>query len=139
MTKMCLLGCGVSTGWGAVFNTVKMEPGKSVAVFGLGALGLSVIQASKKSGATDIVGVDINDNKFEGAKDLGATFFVNPLKCDDDGRGVLLSRHKWGYDYTFDCTGNVNVMRTALEVAHRGWGQSCVIGVAAAGKEISTR
>lgn len=139
LTKMCLLGCGVSTGWGAVFNTVKMEPGKSLAVFGLGALGLSVIQAAKKAGAIDIVGVDINDAKFEIAKSLGATFFVNPTKCEDDGRGDLLNRHKWGYDYTFDCTGNVNVMRTALEVAHRGWGQSCVIGVAAAGKEISTR
>ncbi len=137
--KMCLLGCGVSTGWGAVFNTVKMEPGKSVAVFGLGALGLSVIQAAKKAGASDIVGVDINDAKSDTAKAMGADFFVNPTKCDDDGRSTLLGRHKWGYDYTFDCTGNVNVMRTALEVAHRGWGQSCVIGVAAAGKEISTR
>merc|ERR550519_525450 len=139
LSKMCLLGCGVSTGWGAVFNTVKMEPGKSIAVFGLGALGLSVIQAAKKAGANDIIGVDINDAKYEIAKSLGATFFVNPTKCEDDGRGILLGRHKWGYDYTFDCTGNVNVMRTALEVAHRGWGQSCVIGVAAAGKEISTR
>merc|ERR1712086_686086 len=87
----------------------------------------------------DIVGVDINDAKDEVAKSLGATFFVNPTKCEDDGRGELLKRHQWGYDYTFDCTGNVNVMRTALEVAHRGWGESCVIGVAAAGKEISTR
>merc|ERR1712223_2176346 len=136
---MCLLGCGVSTGWGAVFNTVKMEPGKSVAVFGLGALGLSVIQAAKKAGATDIVGVDVNDGKFEIAKNMGAQFFVNPMKHEDDGRSALLGRHKWGYDYTFDCTGNVMVMRTALEVAHRGWGQSCIIGVAAAGKEISTR
>ena len=116
-----------------------MEPGKTVAVFGLGCLGLSVIQASKKAGAIDIVVVDINDNKFEAAKNLGANFFVNPMKCEDDGRGQLLGRHKWGYDYTFDCTGNVGVMRTALEVAHRGWGQSCIIGVAAAGKEISTR
>jgi len=139
LSKMCLLGCGVSTGWGAVFNTVKMEPGKSVAVFGLGALGLSVIQAAKKAGATDIVGVDVNDGKFEIAKNMGAQFFVNPMKHEDGGRGELMGRHKWGYDYTFDCTGNVMVMRTALEVAHRGWGQSCIIGVAAAGKEISTR
>ena len=139
LSQMCLLGCGVSTGWGAVFNTVKMEPGKSVAVFGLGALGLSVIQAAKKAGATDIVGVDINEKKYEVAKSMGAHFFVNPMSCEDDGRGTMLARHKWGYDYTFDCTGNVNVMRTALEVAHRGWGQSCIIGVAAAGKEISTR
>lgn len=139
LNKMCLLGCGVSTGWGAVFNTVKMEPQKSVAVFGLGALGLSVIQASKKAGASDIVGVDINDAKFTAAEAMGANYFVNPTKETDDGRGNLLGRHKWGYDYTFDCTGNVHVMRTALEVAHRGWGTSCIIGVAAAGKEISTR
>ena len=139
LNKMCLLGCGVSTGWGAVFNTVKVEPRTSVAVFGLGALGLSVIQAAKMAGASDIVGVDINDKKAEQAEQMGATFFVNPTKCEDDGRSALLARHKWGYDYTFDCTGNVNVMRTALEVAHRGWGESCIIGVAAAGKEISTR
>jgi len=137
--QMCLLGCGVSTGWGAVFNTCKMEPQKTCVVFGLGALGLSVIQAAKAAGASDIVGVDINDSKFELAKTFGANFCLNPLKGSDDGRGELLKRHKWGYDYTFDCTGNVNVMRTALEVAHRGWGESCVIGVAAAGKEISTR
>jgi len=139
LNKMCLLGCGISTGWGAVFNTVKMEPEKSVAVFGLGALGLSVIQAAKKAGAKDIVGVDLNESKFEIAKELGGTSFVNPSKSNDGGKGDLLKDHKWGYDYTFDCTGNVNVMRCALEVAHRGWGESCIIGVAAAGKEISTR
>merc|ERR1712038_1939211 len=135
----CLLGCGVSTGWGAVFNTVKMEPLKSVAVFGLGALGLAVIQAAKKAGASDIVGVDINESKFEAAKAMGADHFVNPMKGANSGKDDLLARHKWGYDYTFDCTGNVNVMRSALEVAHRGWGESCIIGVAAAGKEIATR
>ena len=91
------------------------------------------------AGAADIVGVDINESKFELAKTFGADFCLNPLKGKDDGRGELLKRHQWGYDYTFDCTGNVHVMRTALEVAHRGWGESCVIGVAAAGKEISTR
>lgn len=91
------------------------------------------------AGASDIVGVDINESKFELAKSFGADYCVNPQKCEDGGRGALLERHQWGYDYTFDCTGNVNVMRTALEVAHRGWGESCVIGVAAAGKEISTR
>ena len=116
-----------------------MEPEKSVAVFGLGALGLSVIQAAKKAGAKDIVGVDLNESKFEIAKELGGTSFVNPSKSNDGGKGDLLKDHKWGYDYTFDCTGNVNVMRCALEVAHRGWGESCIIGVAAAGKEISTR
>jgi Zn-dependent alcohol dehydrogenase len=91
------------------------------------------------AGATDIVGVDINEAKYEGAKAMGGTFFVNPQKSSNGGNTELLARHKWGYDYTFDCTGNVNVMRTALEVSHRGWGESCIIGVAAAGKEISTR
>lgn len=136
LEKMCLLGCGVSTGWGAVFNTVKMEPQSTVAIFGLGALGLSVIQASKMAGAKRIVGVDINDAKFKLAKEMGATECV---LSDADIKDKLISMEKWGYDYTFDCTGNVNVMRTALEVAHRGWGESCVIGVAAAGKEIATR
>eukprot|EP00096_Caligus_rogercresseyi_P004560 TRINITY_DN1888_c0_g1_i1.p1 TRINITY_DN1888_c0_g1~~TRINITY_DN1888_c0_g1_i1.p1 ORF type:complete len:680 (+),score=118.35 TRINITY_DN1888_c0_g1_i1:183-2222(+) len=137
LREMCLLGCGVSTGWGAVFNTVKMEPRKSVAVFGLGALGLAVIQASKVAGASFIVGVDINDTKFPLAESMGAHKCV---KSGDDIKEKLLTpEHKWGYDYTFDCTGNVGVMRTALEVAHRGWGESCVIGVAASGKELSTR
>ena len=93
-----------------------MEPLKSVAVFGLGALGLSVIQAAKKAGASDIVGVDINEGKFEAAKAMGADHFVNPMKGANGGKDELLGRHKWGYDYTFDCTGNVNVMRSALEV-----------------------
>jgi len=136
----CLLGCGVSTGWGAVFNNAKVEPGTTVAVFGLGCLGLSVIQASKVAGAKRIVAVDINDAKAKAALKLGATDFVNSLTCEGgDVKAVLLGMEKWGYDYTFDCTGNVNVMRCALEVAHRGWGESIVIGVAAAGKEISTR
>merc|ERR1711936_660372 len=140
LDKMCLLGCGVATGWGAVFNTTKVEPGTSLAVFGLGALGLSVIQAAKTAGARYIVGVDINDAKFALAKEMGATECVNSMTCEGgDVKAWLLGKEKWGYDYTFDCTGNVNVMRTALEVAHRGWGESCVIGVAAAGKEISTR
>jgi len=136
LNQMCLLGCGVSTGWGAVWNTVKMEPESSMAVFGLGALGLSVIQASKVAGARRIVGVDLNEDKFDLAKSLGATDCVNG---GGDVKAKLLEMEKWGYDYTFDCTGNVYVMRNALEVAHRGWGESCVIGVAAAGKEISTR
>ena len=140
LDKMCLLGCGVSTGWGAVFNTTKVEPGTSLAVFGLGALGLSVIQAAKVAGCRYIVGVDINDGKFALAKEMGATECVNSITCEGgDVKQWLLGKEKWGYDYTFDCTGNVMVMRTALEVAHRGWGESCVIGVAAAGKEISTR
>jgi len=140
LDKMCLLGCGVATGWGAVFNNTKVEPGSSVAVFGLGALGLSVIQAAKAAGARYIVGVDINDGKFPLATQMGATECVNSLTCEGgDVKAWLLGKEKWGYDYTYDCTGNVNVMRCALEVAHRGWGESCVIGVAAAGKEISTR
>eukprot|EP00092_Neocalanus_flemingeri_P019477 GFUD01021100.1.p1 GENE.GFUD01021100.1~~GFUD01021100.1.p1 ORF type:complete len:684 (+),score=163.53 GFUD01021100.1:234-2285(+) len=140
LNKMCLLGCGVSTGWGAVINTTKVEPNSSIAVFGLGALGLSVIQAAKSKGARFIVGVDINDGKFPKAIEMGATECVNSLTCEGgDVKAWLMAKEKWGYDYTFDCTGNVNVMRTALEVAHRGWGESCVIGVAAAGKEISTR
>merc|ERR1711910_80006 len=136
LNQMCLLGCGVSTGWGAVWNTVKMEAGSSMAVFGLGALGISVIQAAKVAGARRIVGVDLNEDKFGLAKSLGATDTVNG---GGDVKDSLLKLEKWGYDYTFDCTGNVHVMRNALEVAHRGWGESCVIGVAAAGKEISTR
>jgi len=140
LNKMCLLGCGVSTGWGAVFNTTKVQPGTTVAVFGLGALGLSVIQAAKAAGARMIVGVDINDGKFPLAMSMGATECVNSLTCEGgDVKAALLAKEKWGYDYTYDCTGNVNVMRCALEIAHRGWGESCVIGVAAAGKEISTR
>merc|ERR1712002_1069583 len=140
LDKMCLLGCGVSTGWGAVFNNTKMEPGSSVVVFGLGALGLAVIQAAKLAGARYIVGVDINDGKFALATEMGATECVNSMKVENqDVKAWLMAKEKWGYDYTYDCTGNVNVMRCALEVAHRGWGESCVIGVAAAGKEISTR
>jgi len=140
LDTMCLLGCGVCTGWGAVFNNCKVEPGTTVVVFGLGCLGLSVIQASKVAGARRIIGVDINDAKFEKALELGATECVNSLTCEGgDVKAVLMGKEKWGYDYTFDCTGNVNVMRTALEVSHRGWGESCIIGVAAAGKEISTR
>ena len=102
----------MSSGWGAVFNTVKMEPEKSVVVFGLGALGLSVIQAAKIAGARIIVGVDMNDAKFDAAKTIGATECVNPMSCpNSDVKSWLLNKEKWGYDYTFDCTGNVEVMR----------------------------
>merc|ERR1719369_1814925 len=140
LDKVCLLGCGVSTVWGAVFNNTKMEPGTTAVVFGLGALGLAVIQAAKTFGARRIIGVDINDAKFPKALELGATECINSLTCEGgDIKAVLLEKEKWGYDYTYDCTGIVSVMRTALEVAHRGWGESCVIGVAAAGKEIATR
>jgi len=138
----CLFGCGVATGLGAVWNNTKVEPFSSVAVFGLGAVGLAVIQGAKAVGASHIVGIDMNPKKFEIAKQLGATECINPK--DHEGKpiqGVLVERSptKFGFDYTFDCTGNTDVMRQALESAHRGWGECCVIGVAAAGKELSTR
>jgi len=139
LEKVCLFGCGVSTGWGAVWNTTKVEPGSSVAVFGLGAVGLAVVQASKMAGARRIIVVDVNPDKFVMAKELGATDCVNPKDSDEPVQKTLVAMTKWGVDYTFDCTGNVDVMRSALEAAHRGWGVSCVIGVAASGKEISTR
>jgi S-(hydroxymethyl)glutathione dehydrogenase/alcohol dehydrogenase len=134
-----LLGCGVATGLGAVWNTLDVEGGSSVAVFGLGAVGLSCIQGAKMRGASRIFAIDMNPGKFEHAKQMGATDCVNPKDHKDPIQQVLVGMTKWGVDYTFDCTGNTEVMRAALEAAHRGWGQSCVIGVAAAGKEISTR
>merc|ERR1719324_592377 len=136
----CLFACGVATGLGAVWNTTKVEFGSTVAVFGLGAVGLSVIQGAKMAGARRIIGVDVNPGKFEIAKTLGCTDFVNPKDHGDKPtQQVIVEMTQWGVDYSFDCTGNVEVMRSALEAAHRGWGQSCVIGVAASGKEISTR
>jgi len=136
---VCMLGCGVATGLGAVRKTTKVESGSSVAVFGLGAIGLSVIQAAKMAGASRIFAIDVNEDKFEQATSLGATEALNPIKYDKPIQQVLVGMTQWGVDYTYDCTGNVDVMRSALEAAHRGWGVSCVIGVAAAGKEISTR
>merc|ERR1719273_1072262 len=134
-----LLGCGVATGLGAVWNTCDVEGGSSVAVFGLGAVGLSVIQGAKMRGAKRIFAIDTNPGKFEIAQQLGATDCVNPKDHESPIQQVLVGMTKWGIDYTFDCTGNTAVMRAALESAHRGWGESCVIGVAAAGQEISTR
>lgn len=140
LDKACLFGCGVSTGLGAVWNTCKVQQGSSVAVFGLGAVGLAVIQAAKMVGATMIIAVDVNESKFEMAKTLGATDFVNPTKLDKPvQQHIAGDLTDWGVDYSFDCTGNTEVMRSALECSHRGWGESCVIGVAAAGHEISTR
>lgn len=140
LDKMCLFGCGVSTGLGAVWNTCKVEVGSSVAVFGLGAVGLSVIQAAQIAGAKMILAIDINPAKFEIAKQLGATMCINSMEVDGPIQkhiaGVVTP---WGVDYSFDCTGIVSVMRAALECSHRGWGTSCVIGVAANGHEISTR
>lgn len=140
LEKACLFGCGVSTGLGAVWNTCSVEQGSSVAVFGLGAVGLAVIQGAKMAGASKIIAVDINPSKFEIAKELGATDFVNPAELDKPVQQYIAGDlTDWGVDYSFDCTGNVEVMRSALECAHRGWGESCVIGVAASGHELSTR
>jgi len=134
-----LLGCGVATGLGAVWNTLDVEGGSTVAVFGLGAVGLSVVQGAQMRGAKRIFVIDTNPAKFEMAKQLGATDCINPEDYDKPVQQVLVEMTKWGVDYTFDATGNTTVMRAALESAHRGWGESCVIGVAAAGQEISTR
>lgn len=134
-----LLGCGVATGMGAVCNTCDVQAGSSVAVFGLGAVGLAVIQAAQMRGAARIFAIDTNPGKFDIAKELGATDCVNPKDHEESIQQVLVGMTTWGVDFTFDCTGNVEVMRSALEAAHRGWGESCVIGVAAAGKELATR
>ena len=139
LEKVCLLGCGVTTGIGAVLNTAKVEKGASVAVFGLGGVGLSVIQGAKLAGADRIIAIDINDAKWELAKKFGATDFVNPNKFDKPVQQVIVEMTEWGVDYSFECVGSVKLMRAALECAHRGWGQSIVIGVAGAGQEISTR
>ena len=135
----CYIGCGVTTGVGAVTNTAKVTPGSNVIVFGLGGIGLNVIQGAKMVGANMIIGVDINDSKEEWGRKFGMTHFVNPKKIDGDIVQHLIALTGGGGDFTFDCTGNTDVMRQALEAAHRGWGESIVIGVAEAGKEISTR
>jgi len=139
MEKVCLFGCGITTGFGAVVNATKVEKGSSVAVFGLGAVGLAVIQAAKKAGAKTIYAIDLNPGKEKIAKKLGTTDFINPKDHNKPIQQVLVEKTTWGVDYTFDATGNTEVMRAALESAHRGWGESCVIGVAAAGHEIKTR
>lgn len=140
LDKVCLFGCGVATGLGAVWNTCKVEVNATVAVFGLGAVGLAVIQGAKVAGASKIIAVDVNPDKFEAAKALGATDCVNPKEVEGPvQKHIAGTMTPWGVDYSFDCTGNVEVMRAALECSHRGWGTSCVIGVAASGHEISTR
>ena len=136
--KICYIGCGVTTGIGAVAFTMKVEPGATVAVFGLGGIGLNVIQGAKLVGARRIIGVDLNDDKKEMATQFGMTDFVNPSEVDDVV-DHLIQMTGGGVDYSFECIGNVNVMRQALECCHKGWGQSCIIGVAGAGQEISTR
>ncbi|ABN76344.1 S-(hydroxymethyl)glutathione dehydrogenase/class III alcohol dehydrogenase [Cereibacter sphaeroides] len=143
--KICYIGCGVTTGIGAVINTAKVEIGAKAVVFGLGGIGLNVIQGLKLAGADMIIGVDLNNDKKEWGERFGMTHFVNPTEIDGDIVAHLVNMTKTpfdqigGADYTFDCTGNVKVMRQALEACHRGWGQSIVIGVAPAGAEIQTR
>ncbi|WP_043527898.1 S-(hydroxymethyl)glutathione dehydrogenase/class III alcohol dehydrogenase [Litchfieldella xinjiangensis] len=139
LDKICLLGCGVTTGIGAVMNTAKVEPGSTVAVFGLGAIGLAVIQGAQMVGASRIIAIDINADKFELARQFGATDFVNPKDHADPIQQVIVDMTDGGVDYSFECIGNVNVMRQALECCHKGWGESVIIGVAGAGEEISTR
>ena len=137
--KVCYIGCGVTTGIGAVIYTAKVEPGAKVIVFGLGGIGLNVIQGARMVGADMIIGVDINPQKRELAEKFGMTHFVNPKEVQGDLVPYLVDLTKGGADYTFECIGNVKVMRQALECCHKGWGQSIIIGVAGAGEEISTR
>lgn len=142
--KICYIGCGVTTGIGAVIKTAKVEIGAKAVVFGLGGIGLNVLQGLKMAGADMIIGVDLNDGKREMAEHFGMTHFINPSKCENVVQEIInLTKTPFdqigGADYSFDCTGNVKVMRDALECTHRGWGQSIVIGVAPAGAEISTR
>ncbi len=137
--KVCYIGCGVTTGIGAVINTAKVEPGSNCVVFGLGGIGLNVLQGLKLVGAKMIVGVDMNNDKKEWGERFGMTHFVNPKEVEGDLVAHLVELTGGGADYSFECIGNVNVMRQALECAHKGWGESIIIGVAGAGQEISTR
>jgi S-(hydroxymethyl)glutathione dehydrogenase/alcohol dehydrogenase len=137
--KVCYIGCGVTTGIGAVINTAKVEVGARVVVFGLGGIGLNVLQGARMAGADMIVGVDLNPNRRTIAEKFGMTHFVNPSEVQGDLVPYLVDMTKGGADYSFECIGNVKVMRQALECAHRGWGQSIIIGVAGAGQEIATR
>lgn len=139
LEKVGLLGCGVTTGIGAVENTAKVEEGAITAVFGLGAIGLAVIQGLKKVNAQRIIAVDTNPDKWELAKKMGATDFVNPKDYEKPIQEVIVEMTDGGVDYSFECIGNVEVMRSALESCHKGWGESIIIGVAGAGKEIHTR
>ena len=136
--KVCYIGCGVTTGLGAVMNTAKVEPGSSVAVFGLGGIGLNVIQGARIVGADRIIGIDVNPEKCSLAEKFGMTDFINPTDAGDVV-GSIVDLTNGGVDYSFECIGNVEVMRQALECCHKGWGESIIIGVAASGEEISTR
>ncbi len=137
--KICYIGCGVTTGIGAVINTAKVEPGDNVVVFGLGGIGLNVIQGARLVGADKIVGVDINPARREIAEKFGITHFVNPLEVEGDLVPYLVDLTDGGADHSFECIGNVELMRQALECCHKGWGKSTIIGVAPAGAEIATR
>ncbi len=139
LDKVCTIGCGVTTGIGAVINTAKVEPGANVVVFGLGGIGLNVIQGARLAGADRIVGVDINPARKPLAEKFGMTHFVNPKEVGGDLVAYLVNLTKGGADYSFECIGNVDVMRQALECCHKGWGVSTIIGVAGAGQEIRTR
>jgi S-(hydroxymethyl)glutathione dehydrogenase / alcohol dehydrogenase len=136
--KVCYIGCGVTTGIGAVINTAKVEPGANVAVFGLGGIGLNVIQGARLVGADKIIGIDLNPGKRKLAEEFGMTHFVNPREVDDVVKAIV-ALTDGGVDYSFECIGNVKTMRQALECCHKGWGESVIIGVAGAGQEISTR
>jgi|TARA_B110000483_G_scaffold242295_1_gene327619 S-(hydroxymethyl)glutathione dehydrogenase/alcohol dehydrogenase len=136
--KICYIGCGVTTGVGVVAFDAKVEPGSTVAVFGLGGIGLNVIQGAKMVGASSIIGVDLNDSKVELARKFGMTDFINPKEVDDV-TDAIVDLTGGGVDYSFECIGNVNTMRQALECTHKGWGESYIIGVAGAGQEIATR
>ncbi len=137
--KVCYIGCGVTTGIGAVINTAKVQPGDNVVVFGLGGIGLNVVQGARMAGADMIVGVDLNPKRKALAEKFGMTHFVNPAELKGDLVPYLVELTKGGADYSFECIGNVDVMRQALECCHKGWGESIIIGVAGAGQEIRTR
>jgi len=139
LKKICLLGCGITTGYGAAKNTAKVEPGSNVAIFGLGCVGLGVAQGAVQSGAKRIIGIDTNPAKFELAKTLGCTECINPKDYEKPIQQVLVDMTDGGVDFSFECIGLVDTMRAALEACHKGWGVSTIIGVAASGKEISTR
>ncbi|MFC4701222.1 S-(hydroxymethyl)glutathione dehydrogenase/class III alcohol dehydrogenase [Glaciecola siphonariae] len=139
LEEVCLLGCGVTTGMGAVMNTAKVEAGASVAIFGLGGIGLSAIIGAAMAKASRIIAIDINERKFDLAKRLGATDCINPKDFDKPIQDVIVELTDGGVDYSFECIGNVDIMRSALECCHKGWGESVIIGVAGAGQEISTR
>jgi len=139
LEEVCLLGCGVTTGMGAVMNTAKVEEGATVAIFGLGGIGLSAVIGAAMAKASRIIAIDINESKFELARKLGATDCINPKHFDQPIQDVIVELTDGGVDYSFECIGNVNLMRSALECCHKGWGESVIIGVAGAGQEISTR